>query len=261
MHFEGFAGRPKCAIMAGFRAGAGTDQMMSRINISRLQRFVSACVGAQARLLLVCALLILALTGAASARAKSADAIDANATPAMLPAAGSATPFAIADFDGDQRPDLARVQAAPSGSYETQYWIQLELSRTGRQLIGIVAPFGGLRVAASDVNGDHAIDLVLSTAWLGRPVAILLNDGHGRFTAEKPSAFPGAFRQPASQRLSHRTHPRGTASAAQSRPGVDAGIQIWRLAPRTRTRVPSNSAIPLSTSPLLTQGRAPPSLL
>jgi hypothetical protein len=209
----------------------------------------------------VCALLALAFAAAASARGASAGASGANATPEMLPAAGSAAPFAIADFDGDQRPDLARVQAGPSSSYETQYWIQLQLTQAGRQLIGIVAPFGGLRVAASDVNGDHAIDLVLSTAWLGRPVAILLNDGHGRFTAEKPSAFPGAFPQPATERLSQMEHPRGTASAAQSRPSVDTGIQARQPAPRTQARIPSNSAVLVSTSQLLTPGRAPPSLL
>jgi len=208
------------------------------------------------------ALLALTIAGAASARAASLDASIANGAPEMLPATGSVAPFAIADFDGDQRPDLAQVQATPSSSYETQYWIQLELTRTGRQLIGVVAPFGGLRVAASDVNGDHAIDLVLSTAWLGRPVAILLNDGHGRFTAEKPSAFPDAFRQSASKRFSQMQHPRGTASAApQSRPSADTAMQARQPAPQTRSRVRSNSSVLVSTSQLLTQGRAPPSTL
>lgn len=235
---------------------------MARKNSFGSQGFTTACIATRARLLAwVCALLAFALAGTAGARAASVDTSPANAPPEMLPAAGSAAPFAIADFDGDQRPDLARVQAGPSSSYETQYWIQLQLTRTGRQLIGIVAPFGGLRVVASDVNGDHAIDLVLSTAWLGRPVAVLLNDGHGRFTAEKPSAFPGAFRQPATQRLSQMEHPRGTASATQSRPSVDTGIQARELAPQRRARVHSNSAVLVSTSRLLTQGRAPPLLL
>jgi hypothetical protein len=230
-------------------------------NISRLRVFRSACAVARVRMLLVWMCALVALACAANARAASPDASPANAMPAMLPAAGSAAPFAIADFDGDRRPDLARVQAGPSSSYETQYWIQLELTQAGRQLIGIVAPFGGLRVAASDVNGDHAIDLVLTTAWLGRPVAILLNDGHGRFTAEKPSAFPGAFRQQTSERLSQVRHARGTAGAAQSRPSVDAGIQAAHSAPPTHARMYPNLAILLSTSQLAQQGRAPPSVL
>ena len=222
---------------------------------------MDACAGTRAWTLLAWLCALLALAGAANARAASMDASAANAAQAMLPAPGSVAPFAIADFDGDQRPDLARVQAGQSNSYETQYWIQLQLTRAGRQLIAIEAPFGGLRVAASDVNGDHAIDLVLSTAWLDRPVAILLNDGHGRFTFEKPSAFPGAFRRPASELFSQMRHARGTASAAQSRTSVDAGTQVAYSAPQTHARVPSDSAVPYSTCQFLGQGRAPPSLL
>ena len=52
---------------------------------------------------------------------------------------------------------------------------------------------GGLEIAARDVNGDHAIDLVLTAAWFRQPVAILLNDGHGNFSAVEPMEFPGAF--------------------------------------------------------------------
>lgn len=221
----------------------------------------SAYATTRLRIVLVCLCALLALAGAASAPAARVHATAANAKPAMLPATGSVAPFAIADFDGDQRPDLARVQVGQSNSYETQYWIQLQLTRAGRQLIGIVAPLGGLRVSASDVNGDHAIDLVLTTAWLGRPVAILLNDGHGRFTFEKPSAFPGAFRHEPGARLWNVRHARGTASAAQSRPSADTGIQAFGLAPQARARFRSDSAILLSTSQFLAQGRAPPSLL
>ena len=79
---------------------------------------------------------------------------------------GPGLPFAIADFDGDLRPDLARVQTGRSDSSRTDYWIQLQLTASGRQSIEIVAPIGGLQIAARDVNGDHAIDLVLTAAWL-----------------------------------------------------------------------------------------------
>jgi len=227
---------------------------------------------------MLCALCGLVLAGAISARPEScrpgrhvrrAESAKQSYTsppgylgaPEPSPGENIGVPFAIADFDGDQRPDVARVHAGPSNSYQTEYWIQLQLTRTGSQVIGIVAPFGGLRVAASDVNGDHAVDLVLSTAWLGRPVAILLNDGHGRFTPEKPSAFPGAFRREPSERISQMGHPRGTASAARSRPGVDAALQSGHLAPRARAQIYAKLAIVVPSSPLLQQGRAPPSLL
>ncbi|HTU33164.1 MAG TPA: VCBS repeat-containing protein [Candidatus Acidoferrum sp.] len=106
-------------------------------------------------------------------------------------------PFTIADFNGDQRPDFARVLdggEVTAHGYDYAIWIQL--SGSGRTLIRLVAPSGGLSIEARDVNGDHAVDLVLSTAWLKQPVAILLNDGHGRFSRVAPNAYPAAFSSP-----------------------------------------------------------------
>jgi hypothetical protein len=71
--------------------------------------------------------------------------------------------FSVADFDGDAKPDLASVQTGKSDSAHTGYWIQLQLSAVGRQTFQIFAPMGGLQIVARDVNGDHALDLVLIT--------------------------------------------------------------------------------------------------
>jgi hypothetical protein len=101
--------------------------------------------------------------------------------------------FAIADLDGDTRPDLATVQAGVNRSCETRYWIAFELSSGPRQTLGITAPTGGLQITSRDVNGDSFLDVVVTTAWTNRPVAVLLNDGQGNFRASNPSAFPGAF--------------------------------------------------------------------
>lgn len=102
--------------------------------------------------------------------------------------------FAIADFDGDNRPDLATVQVEQRSSQETQYWIAFQLSSGPRQTLGITAPNGGLQITSRDVNGDSFLDVVVTTAWTNRPVAVLLNDGQGNFQDSRPSAFPGAFR-------------------------------------------------------------------
>src|SRR5713226_264156 len=101
--------------------------------------------------------------------------------------------FAIADFDGDNRPDLATVQAGVSSSWDAHYWIAFQLSSGPRQTLGITAPTGGLQITSRDVNGDSFLDVVVTTAWTNRPVAVLLNDGQGNFRASSPSAFPGAF--------------------------------------------------------------------
>lgn len=117
----------------------------------------------------------------------------ASAQNAWLASAGSARSFAIADFDGDHRPDLADVQRGQNSFTTSSYWIGLRLSTVGRQYIRLVAPPGGLAIEARDVNGDRNVDLVVRTEWFSQPVAIFLNDGHGNFSRAKPASFQEAF--------------------------------------------------------------------
>jgi hypothetical protein len=115
-------------------------------------------------------------------------------SPASSPAFNSV--FAIADFDGDRKPDLAIVEMQSSNSSTaTQYSIRFQLTAGAAQSFGVSAPAGGLQIVARDVNGDDAQDLLVSTAWLHQEVAVLLNDGHGNFTLANPSAFPAAIWQ------------------------------------------------------------------
>ena len=114
---------------------------------------------------------------------------------AAATSAGPGLTFAIADFDGDHRLDEASVQTGRSAAGDSDYWIQFQCSTAGRQYIRLVAPAGGLLIEARDVNGDHTVDLVFTSAWFRQPVAVLLNDGHGRFLRAEPGAFPGAFRE------------------------------------------------------------------
>lgn len=134
--------------------------------------------------------LLLFFGAASSTAAKGADLQNAPVT-----SAGPGPQFAIADFDGDLHPDLASIQAGQTAASTgtSTYWIQLRLSAVGLQSIRLVAPAGGLRIEARDVNGDRAVDLVVATAWFRQPVAILLNDGHGGFSQIEPAAFPAAF--------------------------------------------------------------------
>ena len=130
-------------------------------------------------------LFLYAVTGCRSAGA-------ASAPPQEVPVRSSVavSRFAIADFDGDSQPDVATVQAGETGGSETRYWIRFQLSTGSRRAIGVRAPVGGLKIAPRDVNGDNILDLVVTTAWLNRPVAVLLNDGYGNFTLNDPGAFP-----------------------------------------------------------------------
>jgi len=109
--------------------------------------------------------------------------------------AGIVPQFAIEDFDGDNRPDIATVVEGRGGAADNHYRIRFQLSSGGSQNIDLTAPVGGLDITTRDVNGDDFADVVVTTTGTNRPVAVLLNDGAGTFTASDPSAFPGAFRK------------------------------------------------------------------
>jgi hypothetical protein len=101
--------------------------------------------------------------------------------------------FAIADFDGDTRPDLATVQVGQGTTANLRYRIRFQLSSGLRQTIDVTAPSGGVAISSRDVNGDTFPDVVITTSLSNRPVAILLNDGRGNFTTSDPSVFPEVF--------------------------------------------------------------------
>jgi hypothetical protein len=188
-----------------------------------------------------------------------AAAADVQRTSIAPPAPG--LPFVIADFDGDLRPDLASIQAARSDSNRAVYWIQLQLTSVGRTSIRVVAPVGGLQILARDVNGDHAVDLVVTTAGLGELVAVFLNDGHGGFSQIDQNAFPVAF----------------SDSATDCAPAAGQDSDAAGVPPQSRTKIPSetkvlpylrskagfvalsNSKSPLDRSLIRHPGRAPPS--
>jgi hypothetical protein len=172
---------------------------------------------------------------------------------------GPGLSFAVADFDGDARPDIASIQPAASSSGTTDYRIQLQLTAFGRQSIQLYGPSGGLFIQARDVNGDQAVDLVLDVAWSRTPVAIFLNDGHGRFSRAEPTAFPGAFSQPQKNWASDSNLATDAVGIA---PSSSTGIcpEISSLRDRSPgQRVLLSYARFLSTFPFVCRpGRAPP---
>jgi len=117
----------------------------------------------------------------------------AQARNVSLPVSASRLAFAIDDFDGDLRPDLASVQPVSKNSSGTIYRVQFQLSAAGQQSIHLVGPSGGLRIATRDVNGDDFPDVIVSSFWREEPLAVLVNDGRGAFSLADPTSFPRAF--------------------------------------------------------------------
>ena len=216
------------------------------------RRFDPSATAAFIRGILALILLLGTMAGAAA----GADVPKPSAT-----SIGPGLQFAVADFDGDHRPDLVGVQTGQGDPARTKYWIQLQLSTAGPQTISLMAPSGGLQIAARDVNGDQIPDLVLTTAWLRQPVAIFINDGHGTFTRVEPAAFPEAFRE--SQTSWHSSTDRAgdcVGVAPTSRAGFCvATARLPHAGSRASEVAPACQGF--FSSPFLTSqpGRAPPS--
>lgn len=220
-----------------------------QMDVRRSRRFLRNCI------LWPSFLLLLGLVGAGVAAA------NADVPNSSVVAVRPGLPFAVADFDGDQRPDLASVQSGANSSGSTNYRIQLQLSAAGPQSIQLLAPTGGLFIEARDVNGDHAVDLVLTTAWFRKPVAIYLNDGHGGFSRAKPNAFPRAFGE-------SKTNWTSSTNLAPDTVGVppQSGAGIRKAEPdslhdRSPQRLipPSSAGFPINPFLVSQPGRAPPS--
>lgn len=177
--------------------------------------------------------------------------------------AQTASQFALADFDGDSLPDLATVQVGQSGSSDTRYWILFRLSTGLRQTVGITAPAGGLQLASRDVNGDSFLDVVVTTAWTNRPVAVLLNDGRGNFARSDPSAFQGALSDSESSWICKTAEIKDSAAALLPRhPSRDCEEASEIYSPRNVFRLLVSLALePLRLSQVASfLSRAPPSL-
>jgi len=179
--------------------------------------------------------------------------------PSNIPAA-PAVRSALDDLDGDFRPDQIAVRTGSNEFSGTQYWIDVRLSSAGRQLIPVFSLPGGIQVVARDVNGNGSLDLVLTTTSLRLPVAVLLNDGHGRFTRAEPDAFPAAF-QDAGTNWQSRDHSLDDCAGL---------LRSWRslfvpaassapVTPSLAGRIaPSNRSLFVSRTPVSHSGRAPP---
>src|SRR5467141_867916 len=188
--------------------------------------------------------------------------IPAQASNVSALVSGSRLPFAIDDFDGDHRPDLASVQPVSKNSSGTIYRVQFQLSATGQQSIHLVGPSGGLRIATRDVNGDDIPDVIVSSAWREETVAVLVSDGRGAFSLADPASFPRA--SGGSGKTLTATSPPQTDTVATASKAPVGDFSGWKYllhpTPATGSVPRANFATLRSLLVESLLGRAPPTL-
>ncbi len=169
--------------------------------------------------------------------------------------------YAIGDFDGDRLPDVAMVRAEGSSQHFTSYSIRLKFSGSPDSALDLIAPRGGLEILARDVNGDAFTDLVITTATDSRLVAVLVNDGHGKFTVAKSGAFPHIEEEPNSRFTAQDAFIAGQSLLPPGRGNFEGALlqrAVFR-SPRPSSNVPHSVAIFVSKVSLHSRsGRAPP---
>jgi hypothetical protein len=93
------------------------------------------------------------------------------------------TSVAVADFDGDGKLDVAVTNELGYGKDGKKGSVMVFFGKgdgTFKTPVTYILSGGPLGVAAGDFNGDHHPDLVVAEVTSGS-VAILMNDGHGKF--------------------------------------------------------------------------------
>ncbi|MBS1799704.1 MAG: VCBS repeat-containing protein [Acidobacteria bacterium] len=94
--------------------------------------------------------------------------------------------LAVADFDGDGKPDMASYAV---GINSGSGYILIEFPNSGKNAVKTLVSSGTANVLPLDVNGDGKLDIVLA----GHTATILFGDGTGAFTVGKSYAAPGTF--------------------------------------------------------------------
>jgi hypothetical protein len=169
---------------------------------------------------------------------------------------------AIADLDGDGRPDLAIVRAEGWGPNGFQYRIDLDLTtRVGLSSFSVSAERGGLRIIPRDVNGDWDLDLIITSAWSFTPVGVWINDGHGGFTRSDPTAYPQSTWTEGPRIFSDTPHETFQATVPESSrdwPGSSAGPPFCNELISKRLTLLLGAVTPPSGTPRRPQTRGPP---
>jgi len=169
---------------------------------------------------------------------------------------------AVADLDGDHVPDLASGTNTGHTSAGYSYRVDLDLSgNTGSKSFSVLSQEpNGLNIQAIDVDGDHDLDLVITSRWSMQPIGVWINDGSGSFTPGDLDQYNSRIWQTGPSIRSSRLESNIVLQHEWRRLDISLGIQRfgfglsdYRLRPAGIVSV-NTSRIPLGSAQL----RAPP---
>jgi len=116
--------------------------------------------------------------------------------------------IAVADFDADGDPDIARLDR--DFGHGTRYRIGIALGWRRPGTVLTVAGHPALALAAIDVDHDRDVDLVVRPLLSSDVISVLLNNGRGQFAPGSRAAADAASRQPQKRsgrlQAGHRRH-------------------------------------------------------
>ena len=105
------------------------------------------------------------------------------ATPVAYPAGSSPVGIAVGDFNGDNKPDVAIIDAGATSNDDGSAMIYLN-DGTGALTLSSQAPDIGLTpssVTAADLDGDSKSDLIVANNGSTNTVSVLISSGNGNF--------------------------------------------------------------------------------
>ena len=180
-----------------------------------------------------------------------------------MPAPPAPAVWSFTDLDGDLTPDRVRSTAVGADRQGYAYSVEFEMS-AGRISTPIAVHAGnpwGLRIMPRDVDGDHDLDLVVTSGEFGEAVDVWINDGQGGFTSGGIYQFPASIWYPGqSLAAAGRTPPQAMAVVVSGfmawlrpdAPHREYAAQAWRR------RI--DAAVPVSSPLNNARPRAPPAL-
>lgn len=173
------------------------------------------------------------------------------------------SPIAAADFDNDQKPDGAILQATGFLNGSRAFRIELHLSAGNNDAISFSSSEPDLSISALDVNQDGAPDILIEKALTHERLEVYLNDGHGAFHRARTEDYPLPNQDAPDGRK--RQLPVPSASCLPPSRGLEPG-DLKRISTLRRdTSGPRRSWLEILLAPSKprapTSSRAPPSLL